>query len=183
MFLNDHPQKWHVTLSKIFRWSLLQSTLSKRDSFGPDFPGVCFMDWGVHLIEVSVKRESTVLMSNLPSVHLGMASQVHTKNLKKKEEKFKRSSHGGTLCRYGRGNYFPSVGEVFGPPWEKRLILSVLNSVFKSIWTTRKWILGVMRVTPFRHGSWLVKFYTLVPLYLINRLCCINRHVLMIIPV
>ena len=28
-------------------------------------------------------------MSNLPTVHLGMASQVHPKNLKKNEEKFK----------------------------------------------------------------------------------------------
>ena len=47
------------------------------------------MDRGVHLIEVSVKRESTVLMSNLPAVHLGMASRAPPKILKKKEEKFK----------------------------------------------------------------------------------------------
>ena len=46
------------------------------------------MDQGVHLIEVSVKRKHTVLMSNLPAVHLRMASQAPLKNLKKKEEKF-----------------------------------------------------------------------------------------------
>ena len=39
-------------------------------------------------MEVSVKRESTVLMINLPAVHLGMASQAPPKNLKKQEEKF-----------------------------------------------------------------------------------------------
>lgn len=59
------------------------------DSFGPEMPGVCFMDQGVHLVEVSVKRELTVLMSNLPAVHLGMASRAPLINLKKKEEKFK----------------------------------------------------------------------------------------------
>ena len=56
MFLYDHPQKQHVTLFDISRWSLLQSTLSETDSFGPEFPGVCFKDRGFHLIEVSVKR-------------------------------------------------------------------------------------------------------------------------------
>ena len=31
-------------------------SLSETDSFGSEFPGVCFKDRGVHLIEVSVKR-------------------------------------------------------------------------------------------------------------------------------